>query len=76
MSLGRTLSTLSLGAYLGAIENVQTPAIRRPLGQIAANEAQHVSAFAQLLGGPAVGKPFAAALPIDDVSVVLDRYER
>lgn len=73
--LGLTLKRLSLGAYLGAVESVQTPAYRLPLGQIAANEAQHVSAFAQLLGEPLIGKPFATALPIAAVSDALDRYE-
>jgi hypothetical protein len=75
LKLGWTLATLSLGAYLGAVENVQTPELRGPIGQIAANEAQHVAAFAQLLGRPVVGRPFAAALPIDAVSAALDRYE-
>ena len=73
--LGWTLKTLSLGAYLGAVENVQTPALRLPLGQIAANEAQHVSAFAKLLGKPLIGRAFAPALPIAVVSDALDRYE-
>jgi hypothetical protein len=43
------VKTLSLGAYLGALENVQTPAYRLALAQIAANEASTVSAFAHLL---------------------------
>jgi hypothetical protein len=73
--LGWTLKTLSLGAYLGAVANVQTPAYRLPLGQIAANEAQHVSAFAHLLGKPLIGQAFATALPIATVSDALDRYE-
>jgi hypothetical protein len=75
LQLGWTISTLSLGAYVGAVESVQTPAVRGPIGQIAANEAQHVSAFAQLLGRPVVGSAFAPALSIDDVSAALDRYE-
>ena len=69
------LATLALGAYLGAVQNVQTPELRLPLGQIAANEAQHVSVLAQLVGKPAIGRPFAAALPIDAVSAALDTYE-
>jgi hypothetical protein len=73
--LGLTLKTLSLGAYLGALENVQTPAYRLPLAQIAANEAQHVSAYAQKLGKPLIGNAFATALPIAAVSDALDRYE-
>ncbi len=75
LKLGWTLSTLSLGAYLGAVQSVQTSELRGPIGQIAANEAQHVSAFAQLLGRPVVGSAFAGALSIDGVSETLDRYE-
>jgi hypothetical protein len=75
LKLGWSLSRLSLGAYLGAVENLETSHFRGPIGQIAANEAQHTGAFAQLLGRPVVGAAFAAALPIDDVSAALDRYE-
>jgi hypothetical protein len=75
LKLGWTLASLSLGAYLGAVENLQTPELRGPVAQIAANEAQHVSAYAQLLGRPLVGSAFATALSIDDVTATLDRYE-
>jgi Ferritin-like domain len=69
------LTSLALGAYLGALEQVQTPTIRLPLGQIAANEAQQQSALAPLVGRQAIGGAFAAALPIDVVSAALDSYE-
>jgi hypothetical protein len=69
------LATLALGGYLGAVQNVQTPGLRLPLGQIAANEAQHVSVLAQLLGKPPIGRAFAPALPIEAVSSALDAYE-
>jgi hypothetical protein len=75
LKLGWTLSRLSLGAYLGAVEGLQTPEVRGPVAQIAGNEAQHVSAYAQLLGRPVVGKAFAPALAIDAVSAALDAYE-
>jgi len=75
VKLGWALSTLTLGAYLGAIENVQTPAARLALAQIAANEAQQLSALARLAGRPAIGRAFAPALPIDVVSAALDGYE-
>ena len=75
VKLGWTLATLSLGAYLGAIENVQTPAARLALAQIAANEAQQLSALAPFARRPAIGRAFAAALPIDSVSAALDEYE-
>ena len=75
LALGAQLAALSLGAYLGAVAQVATPELRLPLGQIAANEAQHVSALAQLLGRPPVGRAFAPALSIGAVSAQLDRYE-
>jgi Ferritin-like domain len=75
VKLGWTLATLALGAYLGAIENVQTPAARLALAQIAANEAQQLSALGPLAGRPTIGKAFAAALSIDAVSAALDEYE-
>ena len=75
LELGWQLKQLSLGAYLGAVQWLQTPALRLPVGQIAANEAQHLSAFAHLLGKPLIGNAFATALPISTVSDALDRYE-
>jgi hypothetical protein len=75
VKLAWKLATLALGAYLGAVANVQTPEVRLPLGQVAANEAQQVSALAHLLGRRLIGGAFAAAMPIDAVSAVLDEYE-
>ena len=49
--------------------------MRLPIGQIAANEAQHASALAALGGRPAIGKAFAPALPIGAVSDALDEFE-
>jgi hypothetical protein len=74
-TLAWKLTSLTLGAYLGALEQVQTPTIRLPLGQIAANEAQQQSALAPLVGRQSIGSAFAAALPIDAVSAALDHYE-
>src|SRR5262249_6349165 len=73
--LGRRLSMLATGAYLGALENVQTPQLRLPLAQIAANESQQAGAYAQLIGGHVVGSAFAPPLQIDAVSEALDEYE-
>jgi rubrerythrin len=75
MKLAETLEDLTLGAYLGAVENVQTPQLRLPIGQIAANEAQHVSALAVAAGRPAIGSAFAPSLQIGAVSAALDTYE-
>jgi len=75
VKLAWRLATLALGAYLGAVENVDMPELRLPLGQIAANEAQQVGALAQLLGRPVIGGAFAPSLQIDAVSAALDEFE-
>jgi hypothetical protein len=75
LELGAKLESLALGAYLGAVENVQTQQLRLPIGQIAANEAQHASALAHALGRKPIGRAFAPALQIAAVSAALDTYE-
>ncbi|HEY7604781.1 MAG TPA: ferritin-like domain-containing protein [Gaiellaceae bacterium] len=75
LKLAGTIESLVLGTYLGAIENVQTPELRLPLGQIAANEAQHVGALAALAGRAAIGRAFAPSLTIDAASAALDGFE-
>lgn len=75
VKLATTLEAIMLGAYLGAVENVETAQLRLPIGQIAANEAQHVGALAQLAGRPPIGPAFAPSLQIDAVSAALDAYE-
>ena len=75
MKLADALEDLTLGAYLGAVQNVQSPQLRLPIGQIGANEAQHVSALAVSAGRPAIGSAFAPSLQIDAVSAALDDYE-
>lgn len=75
LGLASTLESLAVGAYLGALGAIQTAQLRLPLAQMAANEAQHVSALAHALGRPVIGHAFAPALGIDAVSSALDRYE-
>jgi Ferritin-like domain len=75
LTLAGRLEHLMVGAYLGAVENVETPELRLPIGQIAANEAQHQGALAALAGRPVVGKAFAPALTIGAVSDALDAFE-
>ena len=64
------LKTLAVGAYAGALENVQSPSIRLPLAQILVNEAQQLSTLRR-----GVGRAFGPALTIDAVSAALDEYE-
>jgi len=73
--LAGRLEHLMVGAYVGAIENVEAPELRLPIGQIAANEAQHQSALASLGGRPMVEKAFAPALQMGAVSDALDEFE-
>jgi hypothetical protein len=73
--LADSIEKLSLGAYLGAVENVSTAQWRLPLGQIAAAEAQHGAALATAAGRTVLGRAFASALQIDAVSAALDLYE-
>lgn len=73
--LAGRLEHLMVGAYVGAIENVEAPELRLPIGQIAANEAQHKGALAGLNGCPVVEKAFAPALQMAAVSNVLDEFE-
>ncbi|HEY3962003.1 MAG TPA: ferritin-like domain-containing protein, partial [Gaiellaceae bacterium] len=75
VKLAVTLTTMTLGAYLGAVENVQTPTLRLPLAQIAANEAQQLSALSLLDGRDIVGPAFAPSLQIEAASAALGKYE-
>jgi hypothetical protein len=75
VKLGGRLEHLMLGAYVGAIQDVQTPALRLSIGQIAANEAQHASALAALAGRPVLGSAFAPVLSMAAVSDALDEFE-
>ena len=69
-----TLETVFLGAYLGAVDALQTDALKQPLARIAASEAQHLSVFTELPGGDPVGISFPAPLSIDEASNALDAY--
>jgi demethoxyubiquinone hydroxylase (CLK1/Coq7/Cat5 family) len=75
LKLAAEVETLGLGAYVGAIESVETPELRLPIGQIAANEAQHAGALAALRGGAVIGRAFAPSLQIDAASAALGRFE-
>jgi hypothetical protein len=75
LKLAARIEALVLGAYLGAVENVETAELRLPIGQIAANEAQHAGALAALHGGTAIGRAFPSSLQIDAASAALDRFE-
>ena len=75
MRLAGRLEHLMVGAYVGAVENVETPELRLPIGQIAANEAQHRARSPRCRRGRPLGKAFAPALQIGAVSDALDEFE-
>jgi hypothetical protein len=68
------LERLALGAYLGAVAAVQAPSLRLPFAQIAACEAQHLSAFAAVATGHGLGASFGEPLSIDQASDALGRF--
>jgi len=74
LKLALRLEELSLGAYLGALAALQSPAIMGGPARIAASEAQHVAYFTSALGGKTFKSSFPDALTIDQVSDALDAY--
>jgi rubrerythrin len=72
--LGVTLETTFLGAYLGAVDALQTNALKQPVARIAASEAEHLSFCRRLSGGNPVGISFPDALTVDEASNALDAY--
>ena len=75
VKLAERLERLMVGAYVGAVGNMETPELRLPIGQIAANEAQHKGALAVLGGRSPIGNAFAPAMQIGAVSDALDEFE-
>jgi hypothetical protein len=68
------LETIFLGAYLGAIGGLETPALAQPLARMAASQAEHLAVFTQLLGRRSFELSFPAALTIDEASDALAAY--
>jgi hypothetical protein len=72
--LGVVLETSFLGAYLGAVDGLQTAALKQPIARIAASEAEHLSALTRLSGAEPIGLSFPEALTIDEASNAMDAY--
>jgi Ferritin-like domain len=66
--LGWTLEHLALGAYLGAIDSTQSQVYRLVFARIAANEAEHLTAFRPFANS------FADVLTIEQASDALGEY--
>lgn len=71
----RTLEQMLVGAYIDAVQNVQTPAYRLTMTQILTHEAQHRSALAALQRQSLIGTAFPASVSMAAMSDFLDRYE-
>jgi hypothetical protein len=63
-----------VGAYLGAVAAVDSPALKSTLAPIAAAQAQHLAVFEQLRGGHPLRPPVHGGLTIDRASNLLDAY--
>ena len=72
--LAVALETLFVGAYLGAAGGVQTLSLAQPIARIAANQAQHLAVFRQLLGRSGFTASLPAALSIDAATNALAAY--
>ena len=72
--LADQLETAFLGAYLGAVGGMQSSALVGGIGRIAASQAQHLSAFQNMLFGRPINLSFPQALSMQAVSNVLDTY--
>jgi hypothetical protein len=72
--LGVTLEAAFMGAYLGAVDGLQTDALKQPVAQIAANEAEHLSVFMRLSGRNPIGILLPRPLTIDQASNALDVF--
>jgi hypothetical protein len=72
--LGVRLEAAFMGAYLGAVEGLQTNALKQPVAQVAANEAEHLSVFMRLSGRSPIGIALPRPLTIDEASNALDVF--
>jgi hypothetical protein len=72
--LGVTLEATFMGAYLGAVDGLQTAALKQPVAQIAASEAEHLSVFMRLSGRSPIGISLPRPLSIDQASNALDVF--
>jgi len=64
----------SRGAKGGAVDGLQADALKQPVAQIAANEAEHLSVFMRLSGRSPIGISLPRSLAIDQASNALDVF--
>lgn len=72
--IGVSLETALLGAYLGAVDGLQSDEFKQPIARIAASEAEHLSVLTRFSGGDPVGVSFPSPLTIEQASDALDEF--
>jgi ferritin-like protein len=72
--LAARLQATFLGAYLGAVGGMQASPLLGGIGRIAANQAQHLSVFQNMLFGRPINVSFPQAMSIQEVSNVMDGF--
>ena len=72
--LAARLEATFLGAYLGAVGGMQANTLLGGIGRIAANQAQHLSVFQNMLFGRPINVSFPQAMTIQEVSNVMDAF--
>ena len=73
VKLGLELETIMLGAYLGALDGMQSGPLKAGIGRIAASEAVHAG-YLSLLKGRNAFLSFPPALTIQQASDAMDRF--
>jgi hypothetical protein len=74
LGFAKELESKLTGAFIDALEHVQTPGYRETMARILASEAQHHGALAALWGEPVIGKS-PARVRMSAMSNFLDNYE-
>jgi hypothetical protein len=72
--LGVTLETAFVAAYLGAVDAFSAADLKTTAARIAANEAQHLSVFANLAANRPVGVSFPSPIDYETASDLFDAY--
>jgi hypothetical protein len=70
--LGAGLESAFVGAYLGAVQALQSAELRSVAAQIATSEAQHLSVMAGIAGRSPIGPSFPAAFDVEQASAALE----
>lgn len=74
LGFAKELERMLTGAYIDALEHVQTRGYRETMGRILASEAQHHGALAAVWGEPVIGRT-PSRVRMAAMSSFLDRYE-